>query len=699
MAENPLTLTQTSEQSPSIFVDASGSPLLIYLDVNPDILSRPRLIRLLRTSGADICHNPSDASILLINSETESGCKVVHDWCEDTDKTVLKYGWIQACIRAGRPLLEADEWGGFHVPHTSECIYSEDEGDEDMEDGHSGSRNKASLNPTRPRPAQPSSTEPSVKLNTSSPPPPRPAVINRELCLLGILRPDPTNLFHALNPASLLQQNATAQTLARLVETVIAVAQGQGIDTAIIQNYLATLPMSSSLIQPSPPPHVPDLTSHRLEESPGSSVSGPSPEDVGLSYEPSLPAKRRRTSPKPPPQAKKATSSPRQKPSRVAHEPPQPTRSIFSMKNGQPILVFVQIDTRGRHGIVHLIKKNGGQITADIPRATFVILNPRSVSYADLRQEAEDSEKMIVRIAFITDSIEQGHLVDPNDYLLEDASSPRKRKGGGRRSTSFRDTGRRSPENNHEPSETQTSDTVVDAPSSIPSRGRSTTPEPPAAVQSKGGYKYTPAEMTYSWALIRRIITKDRQANKVTVIKALHKKMPHHSPASWSSMLTRQKEMYEAIREEALRSTPTSEAHSPNAQQLQDVHLSLGEPSDAEMDEAYQEAEVLEVLQVRASLIPAEEEPMHDDEHQQSSLEDVDKDENKLDAYARDFEALVEFLASADADGGGEDEIFERLAAKVNACMTAPSWPDFLEQHAAAVAEEVERRYTTQQVT
>jgi hypothetical protein len=176
-----------------------------------------------------------------------------------------------------------------------------------------------------------------------------------------------TNLLHALNSASLLQQNATAQTLARLVETVIAVAQGQGIDTALIQSYLATLPMSSSLIQSSPPPRAPDLTSHRLEEPPGSSASGSSPENVGQgsgstrtprppSYDPPLPAKRRRTSPKPPPQAKKATSNPRKNPSRVAHEPPQPARGIFSMKNGQPILIFVQIDTRGRHGIVHLIK-------------------------------------------------------------------------------------------------------------------------------------------------------------------------------------------------------------------------------------------------------------------------------------------------------------------------------------------------------
>lgn len=49
-AEYPLTLplTQASEQSPVIFVGPSGFPISVYLDVNPEIFSRPRLIRLLR---------------------------------------------------------------------------------------------------------------------------------------------------------------------------------------------------------------------------------------------------------------------------------------------------------------------------------------------------------------------------------------------------------------------------------------------------------------------------------------------------------------------------------------------------------------------------------------------------------------------------------------------------------------------------
>jgi hypothetical protein len=180
--------------------------------------------------------------------------------------------------------------------------------------------------------------------------------------------PDSMNLLHALSSASLLQQNAAAQNLARLIETIIAVAQGQGMNTAVIQNYLATLPISSSPIQPSPPfapqpSHVPDLTPQPPEE-PGSSASDSSPDGVGqssgstrtprpLPFEPPLAAKRRRTSPKLSSQAKKVTS---QNPSRVAHKTPQPARGVFTTSNGKPILVFIQIDTRGRHGIVHLIK-------------------------------------------------------------------------------------------------------------------------------------------------------------------------------------------------------------------------------------------------------------------------------------------------------------------------------------------------------
>ena len=121
--------------------------------------------------------------------------------------------------------------------------------------------------------------------------------------------------------------------------------------------------------------------------------------------------------------------------------------------------------------------------------------------------------------------------------------------------------------------------------------------------------------------------------------------------------IARHREMYEAIKTESLHSVSVPELHAPNLQQHQDA-------SDAEMNEADRAVDELDELQVGASLIPAEAEPMHEDE-QQSLIKEENKEETLSDVHARDFEALVEFLTSSDAEGGEEDEIFERLRAKV----------------------------------
>jgi BRCT domain, a BRCA1 C-terminus domain len=185
---------------------------------------------------------------------------------------------------------------------------------------------------------------------------------------------------------------------------------------------------------------------------------------------------------------------------------------------------------------VNAIQKNGGKITADIPNAAFVILNPRSVSYIDLRQEADDSARTIVQTSFVTESVKQGHLLDPNDFLLGDASSPRRLNWSSHRPTSKRD--RPSPESDHVTSEPPTSDTVVDSATAIHARVRSGTPEPPAAVQSKNGFRFTPAEMSYAWAMVRRIILKDQMASKMVVIRALHEKVCWAGTPLWTAHLT-----------------------------------------------------------------------------------------------------------------------------------------------------------------
>jgi len=155
--------------------------------------------------------------------------------------------------------------------------------------------------------------------------------------------------------------------------------------------------------------------------------------------------------------------------------------------------------------------------------------------------------------------------------------------------------------------------------------------------------------------------------------------------------------MYEAVRTEALGLALGSGPHPPDPQQQWGNHHPQNEIGGADMDET-RNTEELEELQVGASLILTEGGPVRDDEQEPSPERENEDMHERGDAYARDFEAIVEFLTSADADFGGQDgaEIFRHLAAK-STCITAPSWSDFLDRHAKAVEQEVERRYAAQQ--
>ena len=77
-------------------------------------------------------------------------------------------------------------------------------------------------------------------------------------------------------------------------------------------------------------------------------------------------------------------------------------------------------------------------------------------------------------------------------------------------------------------------------------------------------------------------------------------------------------------------------------------------------------------------------------------------------AFEEDFETIVDFLVSGEADSGGEDEVWAILSHRVRLlsmhmfvrtyrncqreCRTAALWSEFLEQHASRITEEVARR-------
>ncbi|ETW81427.1 hypothetical protein HETIRDRAFT_426852 [Heterobasidion irregulare TC 32-1] len=238
--------TQNSLEHPNIFIDASGLPLKIYVDIT-GIPRRVRLIRALRrgpmkNSGAEICHAPADASLFLINSSRASGKRILRDWGTDAD-VVLEYSWIQQSLFAGRALLREDNWGGLQAIDDDAPIPSDEEDNGD--DGQADERQSGKVH-------GPPST-PSKQVH-------------------GTSRNSVNDLVHRL---SMSAQGTSAQlsrdqaisiseediphdpvlAITGFVNNAITLSRQHNIDTTPLETFLAALPLPDPSPQPPSPLH------------------------------------------------------------------------------------------------------------------------------------------------------------------------------------------------------------------------------------------------------------------------------------------------------------------------------------------------------------------------------------------------------------------------------------------------------------
>ncbi|RDB29618.1 hypothetical protein Hypma_015586 [Hypsizygus marmoreus] len=102
--------SQASEPVPVIFRQPDGSQWRIFVEAG-GISGRPKLIRTLKRAGANVCSDPKQAQVILVDSTTIPGRQFIRDWGTDANKVVLEYSWVRNCIAAGRLLGEADQWG------------------------------------------------------------------------------------------------------------------------------------------------------------------------------------------------------------------------------------------------------------------------------------------------------------------------------------------------------------------------------------------------------------------------------------------------------------------------------------------------------------------------------------------------------------------------------------------------------------
>ncbi|KAI5121282.1 hypothetical protein M0805_002326 [Coniferiporia weirii] len=102
----------SSQNKPQVFTSPDGSSLPVFVESNGVSENRPRLIRTLRSHGANICVDVSLARIILVEPSSSEGRQFVRDWGMDPGKVILDIAWVNHCLKAGRPLLENDDWAG-----------------------------------------------------------------------------------------------------------------------------------------------------------------------------------------------------------------------------------------------------------------------------------------------------------------------------------------------------------------------------------------------------------------------------------------------------------------------------------------------------------------------------------------------------------------------------------------------------------
>ena len=143
--------SQSQQNSSTLFVNKDNTPLKIFVEAS--IRNRPKIVRSLKvcampiqtiycytfvffrdfqSNGAEICIDPAQASIIIVDPTTEEARTFVTNWGSEHDTVVLDYAWVRKCIDSGRPLLASDAWGGCN---NLEGMREEDFYKDDVEDG------------------------------------------------------------------------------------------------------------------------------------------------------------------------------------------------------------------------------------------------------------------------------------------------------------------------------------------------------------------------------------------------------------------------------------------------------------------------------------------------------------------------------------------------------------------------------------
>ncbi|OAX44234.1 hypothetical protein K503DRAFT_852800 [Rhizopogon vinicolor AM-OR11-026] len=353
---------------------------------------------------------------------------------------------------------------------------------------------------------------------------------------------------------------------------------------------------------------------------------------------------------------------------------------VFLNDHGQPLSFFVQVDLQGRSGVVSNIKKHKGKITGSIADADYVILFARSQTFQGLLSEAQACDKVPIQSLFVADCIAENMLLDETDYALDTSVFVKQTKRG-RPSGLFELAQVETPLSIKKERKPKKSDIKNAIPAETPAKKvtkksaptpskksaapvsqdakslrarRSPTPPPPETRRSmkNGRFYFTQPELDYFGRYSQFLLDEDPTMSTSALLQAIHKKMPHHSTASWQAQVSSK-----------LKTQLTDTRKRANVAYRKGTAKRVEKPTEEEKPGPSKKP------RLAASLTAPTQ--------SQEALE------------REDFEIICLYFAN----GGGDDDDDERVWAKLSqhrACKSAKSWPEYYTAHQTEVYAHIE---------
>ncbi|KAJ7487543.1 hypothetical protein B0H11DRAFT_2013786 [Mycena galericulata] len=683
----------TEGSSSQLFVE---NEISIKFYVDPDVLSRPRLIRTLKSAGASIVTDPKSADLLLVQSDTASGQHFVRVW--RAEKTVLEAAWVSTTLLAGRLLKESDQWGGCLAIENHSMDLEELEPHHSLptpritpEENNGPSYGPLPYSSQHPPPDSRQST-PQLPLNApvysnnNNPP----ASIQQPILQMPQFAPQQPGMqqpFYSYQmpphiPAGIVfDPNAYASAFVDILRNQGLLPpwngpppQGLGVQNGIPPALFpqGMNPVMNGIQHPLMYSRPPGLIPVTHDQSRSPSVS-----------DPLLPSLSRRSSADVKGKSKAASS-------RAVASLSTSVNNIFTSKSGVPYSFYVAIEVHKRADILSNIKKHGGLISTQTT-ADFGVLSFRSKDFLVLLETFISSNGTAVKPAFVLDSVEQNMLLDPSQYQFElPEKLQRKAQKSAPPSPTKTDAAKKqtaASSRKAKPRKVRKEVAVkeeIDGPSL--SRPHVRSPTPPGVhtrvLLNGDKYRYPEVETEYVRSYVSVLLSRDHQMSLAAISGKLYKKMPHHSANAWNQYISQtMREDIDAIRKRAIiayRKEQHQQSQQASAQEPPAKRKKTAEPA------ASREAEV-----VTEDL---EEQDLNTVAHFFANGGDADQtdDEDESVKDGIDEEEAAKKKAAKDA------RVWARLTQQTP-CRTEPSWERFYNMHHTRVMELYEMLVTAQE--